>query len=46
MIALCTYSLDKCSATGIADIVSNHQFILAKKEGKWERIENSGAEES
>jgi len=42
IIALCTYSLDKCNVTGIADIVSNHQFILAKKEGKWERIENSG----
>jgi PAS domain S-box-containing protein len=42
MLALCTYSLDKCNATGIADLVSNHQFILAKKEGKWQKIENSG----
>ena len=42
MIALCTYSLDKCNLTGIADLVSNHQFVLAKKEGKWARIENSG----
>ena len=23
-------------------LVSNHQFVLAKKEGKWARIENSG----
>ncbi len=42
MMALCTYSLDKCNLTGIADLVSNHQFVLAKKEGKWARIENSG----
>ena len=42
MIALCTYSLDKCSAIGIIDTVSSHQFALAKKEGKWERIENFG----
>ena len=42
MIALCTYSLDKCSAIGIIDTVSSHQFVLAKKEGKWERIENVG----
>src|SRR5665647_851982 len=42
MIALCTYSLDKCSAIGIIDTVSSHQFALAKKEGKWGRIENFG----
>jgi len=42
MLTLCTYSFDKCSIAGIAEIVSNHQFALAKKEGKWERIENSG----
>jgi two-component system, sensor histidine kinase PdtaS len=42
MMALCTYSLDNCNITGIADLVSNHQFVLAKKEGKWARIDNSG----
>ncbi|MHC1757854.1 MAG: MEDS domain-containing protein [Methanosarcina sp.] len=42
MIALCTYLFERCSAAGIAEIASNHQFILAKREGKWERIENSG----
>ncbi|AKB78225.1 sensory transduction histidine kinase [Methanosarcina horonobensis HB-1 = JCM 15518] len=42
MITMCTYSFEKCNVAGIAEIVSNHQFILAKKEGKWERIENSG----
>jgi len=42
MMALCTYSLDRCNATEIIDVVSNHQFSLTKREGKWERIENSG----
>ncbi|RXA21872.1 PAS domain S-box protein [Methanosarcina sp. MSH10X1] len=42
MIALCTYSFDKCSTAGIAEIVTNHQFILARRERKWERIENFG----
>ncbi|OEU41811.1 hypothetical protein BGV40_12920 [Methanosarcina sp. Ant1] len=42
MMALCTYSLDNCNIIGIADLVSNHQFVLAKKEGKWARIDNSG----
>ena len=41
IIALCTYALDKCNATEIIHVVINHQFALIKKEGKWERIENS-----
>ena len=40
-ISLCTYSLNKCSATEIIDVVANHQFALVKKEGEWERIEHS-----
>jgi hypothetical protein len=30
MIALCTYSLDRCSATEIIDVVTNNQFDLIK----------------
>lgn len=41
MMALCTYSLDKCSAAEIIDVVNNHEFALAKREGKWELIESS-----
>lgn len=41
IIVLCTYSLEMCSATDIMEIVANHQFALARKEGKWERIGNS-----
>ncbi len=42
VIALCPYYLDICSTAEIIDIVSNHQFALVKKGGKWKRIENSG----
>lgn len=42
MIALCPYKLEMCSATEIIDVVFNHQFSLIRREGKWERIENSG----
>ena len=42
MIALCTYSLDKCSATDVLDIVRNHEFALIKQEGRWELLEKSG----
>ncbi|WP_440945333.1 PAS domain S-box protein [Methanosarcina sp. T3] len=41
VIALCTYSLDKCNSTEIIDVVINHQFALIKREGKWEQIESS-----
>ena len=40
-IAICTYSLDKCDASEIIDVVANHQFALIKREGEWEIIESS-----
>jgi hypothetical protein len=30
MISLCTYSLDRCNAMEIIDVVTNHQFALIK----------------
>lgn len=41
MIAMCTYSLDKCGASEIIDVVSNHKFALIKKDGKWRCIESA-----
>jgi PAS domain S-box-containing protein len=41
MLALCTYSLDKCGACEIIDVVHNHQFALLKKQGRWEIIESA-----
>ena len=41
MIAVCTYSLDKCNAHEIIDVIKNHQFALVKRSGKWELIESS-----
>ena len=31
-----------CSTAEIIDVVSNHQFALIKRKGKWEQIENTG----
>ena len=42
IISLCPYFLDMCSAADIIDVAFNHQFSLIKREGKWEKIENSG----
>ena len=41
MLAICTYWLDKCGTSEIIDVVSNHQFALIRKEGKWKSIESS-----
>jgi PAS domain S-box-containing protein len=41
IISLCTCCLDKCNANEIIYLMSNHQFALIKKEGKWEQIESS-----
>ena len=41
MIALCTYSLEKCDAAEIIDVIRNHEFALIKQSGKWQLFENS-----
>lgn len=41
MLAICSYSLDKCRAQEIIDVVSNHRFALIRRKGKWERIESA-----
>ncbi|MBI5966729.1 MAG: MEDS domain-containing protein [Deltaproteobacteria bacterium] len=40
MIGVCTYCLDKCGANEVIDVISNHQFALIRREGKWELIES------
>ncbi len=39
MIALCTYSLERCGVREILDVVANHEFALIKRAGRWELIE-------
>ncbi len=41
ILALCTYSLDKCDADKILDVLANHEFALARREGNWEIIESA-----
>ena len=40
MIAICTYSLEKCGAPEVFDVVRNHQFALVRQEGRWRIIES------
>ena len=41
MLAICTYSLQKCSALEILDVVTNHQFALIKRTGQWQIIKSA-----
>jgi PAS domain S-box-containing protein len=41
IIAMCTYSLDKCDANQIIDVVKNHQFTLIKRDGHWTLVEST-----
>ncbi len=41
MIALCSYSLEKCGGLEILDVVRNHQFALIKSEKGWDLLESS-----
>jgi len=41
MMAICSYSLDKCGASELMDVVKNHQFALIRREGEWTLIESS-----
>jgi PAS domain S-box-containing protein len=41
MMAACTYSLEKCGANEIVDVIGTHQFALIKREGRWETIESA-----
>jgi PAS domain S-box-containing protein len=45
MIALCTYSLKKCGAIEIMDVVRNHEFALLKSGERWQKIQTSEQQE-
>jgi PAS domain S-box-containing protein len=38
-LSICAYSLNKCGAPEIIDVVSNHQFALIRRGNKWDTIE-------
>jgi PAS domain S-box-containing protein len=46
IMALCTYSLDRCNAEDILDVVSTHRFALSKRENRWKIIESQEQKEA
>jgi len=41
MLAVCSYSLDRCQADEVIDVVNNHKFACIKRRGKWMFLESS-----
>ena len=41
IVAICTYSLDKCGAPEVIDVLSNHEFALIRRDSNWVKIEDS-----
>ena len=39
ILALCTYSLERCRAEDVLDVCRNHQFALARRQGEWEILD-------
>lgn len=41
MIAICTYSLKKCTGSDVIDVIKNHNSTLIRKENSWHLVEDS-----
>jgi PAS domain S-box-containing protein len=41
VLVICSYSLSKCGAPEIVDVISSHGSALIRREDKWELIESS-----
>lgn len=43
LIALCTYSAEKCTAGDVIEVAHNHDFALLRRDGEWQVLENTTA---
>lgn len=41
ILALCSYSLEKCSANDIIDVLRHHRFALVRRDGAWQSIQSA-----
>ncbi|MBI2143727.1 PAS domain S-box protein [Candidatus Woesearchaeota archaeon] len=41
IVAVCTYSIDKCEASEVIDVMNCHQSAIIRRAGKWEVIESA-----
>lgn len=42
MMALCSYPVDLCGVSEVADVFRNHEFAIVKRKGRWEIIQSRG----
>ncbi|MCU0949465.1 MAG: MEDS domain-containing protein [Burkholderiaceae bacterium] len=41
VLAMCTYHMDSCNASEVLDVVRNHEFAIARRNGEWEMLESA-----
>ena len=41
IVALCSYCLGKTDASGVLDVVRNHEFAISRREGEWDIVESA-----
>lgn len=41
ILAVCSYSLEECTASDVVDVVANHRYAITKRSGQWSVIESS-----
>jgi|SRR5918992_2653132 hypothetical protein len=41
IVVLCSYSLERCTASDVLQVMAHHDFALARNEKGWQRIESS-----
>ena len=41
ILGLCTYSLERCDADAVLDVLRNHEFALARCQGDWQVVESA-----
>lgn len=42
ILAICTYSLQKCGMRKVCDAIANHDFALIREDGRWEAFKSYG----
>ena len=40
MLAICSYSLEKCGASDVIGVMSSHRCSLVRREGQWQLVES------
>ncbi len=42
MIGICAYSLNKCQASRVIEVINHHQFALTRRKGEWGLVASPG----